>query len=145
MLHVAKRCCDFQWFFNQLCKPHFRLDCVFFQQYLVWYSCCAVHCFDLDALGDARFVQQGPPTFRAVLAYRPLKSSSWTCSFILAGGGFAVLLQHNTLSFLYTPEGTNSDLQELSRTAPAFRLVTGSWTQVDTPSVASQQEDGFFP
>jgi hypothetical protein len=145
LLHVAKRCCDLQWFFNQLCKFHFRLDCVFFQQYLV-----LVQQLSCSLLGSGRFrgrtfMQQGPPTFRAVLAYRPLQSSSSTCSFILAGGGLAVLLQHNILSFLYTPEGTNSDLQELSRTAPALRLVTGNWTQVDTPSVASQQEDGFFP
>jgi hypothetical protein len=145
LLHVAKRCCDLQWFFNQLCKVHFRLDCVFFQQYLV-----LVQQLSCSLLGSGRFrgrtfMQQGPPTFRAVLAYRPLQSSSSTCSFILAGGGLAVLLQHNILSFLYTPEGTNSDLQELSRTAPALRLVTGNWTQVDTPSVASQQEDGFFP
>ena len=118
---------------------------VFFQQYLV-----LVQQLSCSLLGSGRFrgrtfMQQGPPTFRAVLAYRPLQSSSSTCSFILAGGGLAVLLQHNILSFLYTPEGTNSDLQELSRTAPALRLVTGNWTQVDTPSVASQQEDGFFP
>jgi hypothetical protein len=91
-------------------------------------------------------MQHRPPRFTPLLPYRPLQSTSGDCSYVLAGTGFAVLLQHNILSFPYTPDGPNRDLRALGCSASAIQLVTGTWTQVDTPSVSSQQAgDGFFP
>ena len=81
------------------------------------------------------------PTFRPSGPSRPLQSGSSSCSYVLAGRGFAVLLQHNIFSYLYTPGVFSSDLYHFGNTAPALRLVTGSWTQVDTPSVSSQRAD----
>ena len=90
-------------------------------------------------------MQHRPPRVTPRLTYRPLQSTSGDCSYVLAGTGFAVLLQHNILSFLYTPDGPNRDLRTLGCAASAIQLVTGTWTQVDTPSVSSQQtRDGFF-
>ena len=61
------------------------------------------------------------------------------CSYVLAGDGFAVLIQHNIFSFLYSVDGPNPDLHAFGCTAPAIRLITGTWTKVDTPSVSSRQ------
>ena len=80
------------------------------------------------------------PTSRTLRPYRPLQSGSPSCSYVLAGGGFAVLIQHNIFSYLYTPGTFSSDLHHLGNTAPALRPVTRSWTQVDTPSVSSQHD-----
>ena len=106
---------------------------------------CHFHCLDLDTLGDLQFMQQRPqhrlPIFRPLVPHRPLQSGSPACSYVLAGGGFAVLLQHNIFSFLYTPGVFSADIHQLGNTAPAIRIITGSWTQVDTPSVSSQRAD----
>ena len=59
----------------------------------------------------------------------------------LAGGGIAVDLQFHIFSYLYTPDSANLDLAALGRSASALKLVTQSWTQVDTPSVASPISD----
>ena len=68
--------------------------------------------------------------------YRFLQSGSPQCSFVLAGG-IAVDLQFHIFSYLYTPDSANLDLAALGRSASALKLVTQSWTQVNTPSVAS--------
>ena len=86
-------------------------------------------------------MQQPRLTFRPVIAYRPLQSLTPTSSYILAGGGPAVLIQHNILSYLFDPEGPNPDLRELGHCAPALKLVTQNWTKVDTPSVSSRTYD----
>ena len=85
-------------------------------------------------------MQPLPVTFRPVLAYRPLQSLTPTSSYILAGGGAAVLIQHNILSCLFDPEGSNPDIRALGRSAPALQLVTQTWTKVDTPSVSSRTQ-----
>ena len=90
-------------------------------------------------------MQRQTRAFRASLAFRPLQSVSPTCSYVLTGGGPAVLIQHQILLCLYDKDGENRDLVELGRSAPALQLVTQSWTQVNTPSVSSEQADhGFF-
>ena len=85
-------------------------------------------------------MQQRQLPFRPVLPHRPLRSISTDCSYVLAGDGFAVLLQHNIFTFLYSVDGPNPDLHALGCTAPAIRLITGTWTKVDTPSVSSQHD-----
>ena len=102
------------------------------------------HCLDLDFVSTS--MQQGPSRFTPLSSYRPLESTSGECSYVLAGTGSAILIQHNILSFLYTPEGTNTDLRAFGCLASAIQLLTGTWTQVDTPSVSSQQAgNDFFP
>ena len=102
------------------------------------------HCLDLDFVSTS--MQQGPSRFTPLSSYRPLESTSGECSYVLAGTGSAILIQHNILSFLYTPEGTNTDLRAFGCSASAIQLVTQTWTQVDTPSVSSQQAgNDFFP
>ena len=81
------------------------------------------------------------PRFRPLQPYRFLLAGSPACTFILAGGGIAVDLQFQIFSFLYTPDSANLDLVALGRSASALQLVTQSWTQVSTPSVASPISD----
>lgn len=90
------------------------------------------------------FMQQRPQRFRPLGPYRPLQAGTPACAFILSGGGVAVLLQHNILSFLYTPEGPNRDIVALGHSAPSVQLVTQNWTTVDTPSVASHHSEPQF-
>ena len=80
------------------------------------------------------------PRFR-LQHYRFLQSGSPQCSFVLTGGGIAVDLQFHIFSYLYTPDSANLDLAALGLSASALQLVTQSWTQVDTPSVASPISD----
>ena len=110
--------CDFRFLY---CNPDFlRLDSVF-------------------------LMQQQPVRFRPVHQYRPLISLTPTSSFILAGGGQAVLIQLNIPSFLYNSDTSNPDIRAFGLCAPAVKLVTQSWTQVDTPSVSSRtQQHGFW-
>ena len=91
-------------------------------------------------------MQQRPQRFTPLFPFRPLESPSGDGSYVLAGTGSAILIQHNLLSFLYTPEGTNTDLRAFGCLASAIQLLTGTWTQVETPSVSSQQTiNDFFP
>ena len=83
-----------------------------------------------------------PVVFRPVHPYRPLQTSSATSSFVLSGGGIAVLFQQNIFEFLYQPDSADTDLHALSLTAPALKLVTQTRRQVDTPSVASPISNG---
>ena len=126
----------------------------------IYISMSALHCFsDIwipdscpDFCGlDLNFVTlvcmqtRQQLVFRPVVAYRPLQALTPTSSFILAGGGQAVLIQHSILSFLYDSEGPNPDIQAFGLCAPAVKLVTQSWTKVDTPSVSSRaQQHGFW-
>ena len=70
---------------------------------------------------------------------RPLQSSTVACSFIFTGRGAAILIHHSILEFLYTPDVVNVDIIQLGRTAAASWLATSRWTQVDTPSIATQR------
>ena len=45
---------------------------------------------------------------------------------------------HSILEFLYTPDTVNLDIIQFGRTAAACWLSTSRWTQVDTPSIATQ-------
>ena len=85
--------------------------------------------------------QQPLPRFRPVLPYRPLQTSSTASTFVLSGGGIAILIQHNIFTFLFIPDSDNPDLRAFGRSAPALQLVTQTWRQVDTPSVASPVAD----
>ena len=82
--------------------------------------------------------------FRPVLPYRPLQAVTPDCAYILSGGGSAILLQHNILSFLFDLEGDNRDIVALGLAAPAVQLVTQTWRTVDTPSVSSQAAERQF-
>ena len=96
-------------------------------------------------LWHLRFMQQRQlPVWRPTIAYRPLQSLTPTSSYILAGGGPAVFIQHNILSCLYNSEGPNADIQSFGLCAPAVKLVTQSWTKVDTPSVSSRTKPNGF-
>ena len=99
------------------------------------FSCGHFHFLGFVTVTSALFMRQ--PRFRPQQLYRPLQALSPECSFILSGGGIAVDLQFQIFSFLYTPDTVNVDLASLGLAAPALKLVTQSWTQVDTPSVAS--------
>ena len=117
----------------------------FVSDFRFWHCICDFLRLDLDSLGDRHFMQHRSqprlPVFRPLVPHRPLQSDSTSCSYILAGGGSAVLLQHSILSYLYTPGARNPDIFHLGNTAPAIRIITGSWTQVDTPSVSSQRAE----
>ena len=117
----------------------------FVSDFRFWHCVCDFHCLDLDTLGDLQFMQQRPQPrlsiFRPLVQHRPLQSGSTSFSYVLAGSGFAGLLQHNILSYLHTPGAWNPDLFHFGNTAPAIRIITGSWTQVDTPSVSSKRAD----
>ena len=82
-------------------------------------------------------MQQQPVRLRPTLAYRPLILLTPTSSFILAGGGQAVLIQHNILPCLFDPTGPTPDIRAFGLCAPAVQLIAQSWRQVDTPSVSS--------
>jgi hypothetical protein len=69
---------------------------------------------------------------------RPLQSPTTACAFIFSGRGTAILIHHSILEFLYTPDTVNLDIIQFSRTAAACWLATSRWTQVDTPSIATQ-------
>ena len=101
----------------------------------IFNSCGHFHFLGFVTVTSALFMRQ--PRFRPQQLYRPLQALSPECSFILSGGGIAVDLQFQIFSFLYTPDTVNVDLASLGLAAPALKLVTQSWTQVDTPSVAS--------
>ena len=108
-------------------------------------SCSDCHRLDLNFVTLLYMQTRQPLVFRPVVAYRPLQALTPTSSFILAGGGQAVLIQHSILSFLYDSEGPNPDIQAFGVCAPALKLVTQSWTKVDTPSVSSRaQQHGFW-
>ena len=110
-----------------------------------YYCIRGFHCLDLDFVSTA-YATGAFKVHTIVASHRPLESTSGECSYVLAGTGSAVLIQHNILSFLYTPDGTNTDLRAFGCSASAIQLVTQTWTQVDTPSVSSQQAgNGFFP
>ena len=109
--------------------------------------CHFVHCVDSDLVicsGFSNFMQQLPVSkqppfrFRPTLAYRPLISLTPTSSYILAGGGQAIFIQHSILTCLFDSTGANPDIRALGQCAPALQLIAQSWTQVDTPSVSSR-------
>ena len=72
------------------------------------------------------------------LGFRPLQTSTTACSFVFTGTGAAILVHHSILEFLYTPDTVNLDIIRLGRTAAACWVATSRWTQVDTPSLATQ-------
>ena len=72
------------------------------------------------------------------LGFRPLQTSTTACSFVFTGTGAAILVHHSILEFLYTPDTVNLDVICLGRTAAACWVATSRWTQVDTPSLATQ-------
>ena len=100
---------------------------------------------DFCCLDSVFLMQQQPVRFRPTHQYRPLISLTPTSSYILAGGGPALLIQHNIFSFLYVSDTSNPDLRAFGLCAPAVTLVTQSWTGVDTPSVSSRtQQHGLW-
>ena len=105
-----------------------------------------LHCNSGFCCLDSVFLmQQQSVRFRPTLQYRPLISLTPTSSYILAGGGPALLIQHNIFSFLYDSDTSNPDLRAFGLCAPAVTLVTQSWTGVDTPSVSSRtQQHGLW-
>ena len=86
-------------------------------------------------------VQRPRFRFRPLVAYRPLIAVTPTASYILAGGGQAVFIQHSILTCLFDSTGLNPDIRALGAAAPALQLIAQSWTQVDTPSVSSRTSD----
>ena len=72
------------------------------------------------------------------LGFRPLQTPTTACSFIFTGRGAALLVHHSILEFLYTPDTVNLDILRLGGTAAACWVASSRWTQVDTPSLATQ-------
>ena len=94
-------------------------------------------CCDFTFMQQLPVPLQQPVRFRPTLAYRPLISLTPTSSYILAGGGQAVFIQHSILTCLFEPTGASSDIRALGHCALALQLIAQSWTQVDTPSVCA--------
>ena len=93
----ASGVCRRSWAQSHLRLVEFVLESSFLFAFL-WRGFFCNKCLQLS---PDSFMQQRPPRFRPLAAYRPLQAGSPACAFILSGGGVAVLLQHNILSFLY--------------------------------------------
>ena len=71
------------------------------------------------------------------LIRRPTQTADPAVSFIFTGRGTALLVRHNILQFLYHSQHSSS-LAPLTCASFAIAIVTGRWTQVDTPSTAQR-------
>ena len=79
---------------------------------------------------------------RRRLLRRPPQISDPNCAFVLTGTGFAILLQHSILAFLYTVDcHLNRDIASFGQCSAVLFCITVTWRQVDTPSVADEDDD----